>query len=156
MTTLKAFANYGSLAHEKKVLFTVGNPSDTATHSEVVEINLPEGFEIDENAAGEQLITTPDGQVFLASEILTSYADSPAIGWYDNCGNLHREKCEIKPDTAELIKTLRAQTGLSQSDFAEQYNIPVGTIRDWEQGRRKCPEYMIELLEYKIKNEKEI
>lgn len=59
-------------------------------------------------------------------------------------------------DIAESIRALRKGTGLSQSDFAEQYNIPVATIRDWEQGRRKCPEYMIELLEYKIKNEKEI
>ena len=66
------------------------------------------------------------------------------------------ERSKLSGDIAESIMALRKCAGLSQSDFAEQYNIPVATIRDWEQGRRKCPEYMIELLEYKIKNEKEI
>jgi putative transcriptional regulator len=27
--------------------------------------------------------------------------------------------------------------GLTQEEFAEAYAIPVGTLRDWEQGRRR-------------------
>lgn len=56
-------------------------------------------------------------------------------------------------DVAESIRALRKSTGLSQSDFAEQYDIPVATIRGWEQGRRECPEYVMELLKYKIEKE---
>jgi putative transcriptional regulator len=33
------------------------------------------------------------------------------------------------------IKTLRRALGLSQEEFALRYHIPVGTLRDWEQGR---------------------
>ena len=33
------------------------------------------------------------------------------------------------------IKTLRRALGLTQEQFSERYNIPVGTLRDWEQGR---------------------
>lgn len=33
------------------------------------------------------------------------------------------------------IKTLRRALGLTQEQFAARYRIPVGTLRDWEQGR---------------------
>jgi putative transcriptional regulator len=33
------------------------------------------------------------------------------------------------------IKRMRWQLGLSQVDFARRFEIPVGTLRDWEQGR---------------------
>jgi putative transcriptional regulator len=32
-------------------------------------------------------------------------------------------------------KTLRRALGLSQEEFAARYRIPIGTLRDWEQGR---------------------
>ncbi|HEY5932837.1 MAG TPA: helix-turn-helix domain-containing protein [Nitrospira sp.] len=33
------------------------------------------------------------------------------------------------------IKTLRRAFGLTQEEFAARYQIPLGTLRDWEQGR---------------------
>ncbi|MGD9868135.1 MAG: helix-turn-helix domain-containing protein, partial [Hyphomicrobiales bacterium] len=33
------------------------------------------------------------------------------------------------------VKILRRALGLSQEDFAARYHIPIGTLRDWEQGR---------------------
>ncbi len=32
-------------------------------------------------------------------------------------------------------KTLRRALALTQEEFATRYHIPVGTLRDWEQGR---------------------
>ncbi len=32
-------------------------------------------------------------------------------------------------------KTLRRALGLTQEQFAARYQIPLGTLRDWEQGR---------------------
>ena len=32
-------------------------------------------------------------------------------------------------------KTLRRALGLTQEEFATRYQIPLGTLRDWEQGR---------------------
>ena len=40
-------------------------------------------------------------------------------------------KIKIKPRS----KTLRRALGLTQEEFAERYRIPLGTLRDWEQGR---------------------
>ena len=33
------------------------------------------------------------------------------------------------------VKTLRRALGLTQEEFALRYHIPLGTLRDWEQGR---------------------
>ncbi len=33
------------------------------------------------------------------------------------------------------VKIIRRALGLSQEEFAARYRIPVGTVRDWEQGR---------------------
>lgn len=34
-----------------------------------------------------------------------------------------------------LAKVIRRALGLSQEEFAERFEIPIGTLRDWEQGR---------------------
>ncbi len=33
------------------------------------------------------------------------------------------------------VKTLRRVLGLTQEEFSARYHIPLGTLRDWEQGR---------------------
>ena len=34
-----------------------------------------------------------------------------------------------------LVKRARIACGMSQTKFAETYQIPIGTLRDWEQSR---------------------
>lgn len=41
----------------------------------------------------------------------------------------------------ERLKAARKQSGLSAEKFAEKYNIPVNTYRDWEAGRTQPPVY---------------
>jgi putative transcriptional regulator len=36
---------------------------------------------------------------------------------------------------ARLIKRVRSTRGLSQQEFSTRYRIPLGNVRDWEQGR---------------------
>ncbi|WP_232477484.1 DNA-binding transcriptional regulator [Roseomonas sp. KE0001] len=38
---------------------------------------------------------------------------------------------------AERVREVRAGTRLTQAAFALRFRIPVGTVRDWEQGRRR-------------------
>lgn len=45
------------------------------------------------------------------------------------------------------IQELRAKTGLSQLKFAEYFGLPIRTVQEWEQGRRKPPDYIPKLLE---------
>lgn len=46
------------------------------------------------------------------------------------------------------IKEMREKTGLSQNQFAVMIGIPVANIQYWEQGQRKPPEYVVNLLEF--------
>lgn len=53
------------------------------------------------------------------------------------------------------IKKLRESTHMSQAQFASHFGIPESTLKKWEQGTRKPPEYvgsMIkQILEYENK-----
>ena len=49
------------------------------------------------------------------------------------------------------IREMRTRLGDTQSEFAARYNIPFRTVQNWEAGVRKPPEYMINLLESRIR-----
>ncbi len=51
------------------------------------------------------------------------------------------------------IREMRIQLGDTQSEFAARYNIPFRTVQNWETGMRKPPEYIINLLEQRIKDD---
>lgn len=44
------------------------------------------------------------------------------------------------------VREMRLQTGLSQSKFAKMFDIPVSTLKDWEQERRNPPVYVINMM----------
>ncbi len=44
---------------------------------------------------------------------------------------------------ARLIRQTRTRLGLSQSEFATRFRVPVGTLRDWEQARATAPDFAI-------------
>lgn len=55
-----------------------------------------------------------------------------------------------------MIKELREKVKMTQKEFSEYFNIPRRTIEDWENERRTPPQYVIELIYYKLKNEKKL
>ena len=65
-----------------------------------------------------------------------------------NLWGIEKNMCESK------IKQMRMTAKMTQKAFAEYFNIPKRTIEDWESERRTPPEYLVELMEYKLKNEK--
>lgn len=50
------------------------------------------------------------------------------------------------------VKELRTKTGMTQKAFAEYFGIPKRTVEDWEYEKRKCPEYLLKLMIYKLTN----
>ena len=51
------------------------------------------------------------------------------------------------------LKELRRMSGMNQKQFSEYFGIPTRTIQHWEAGDRKCPEYLLNLMEYKLEKE---
>ncbi|MEE1079268.1 MAG: transcriptional regulator [Agathobacter sp.] len=71
-------------------------------------------------------------------------------------GEILIEKNEQETEAQRLgrmVRYLRMSTGMKREDFANYLHIPLGTVRDWEQGKRKMPEYLYELIEYKVTRE---
>ncbi len=51
------------------------------------------------------------------------------------------------------IREMRTRLGDTQSEFAARYNIPFRTVQNWETGLRRPPEYIMTLLEYRIRED---
>lgn len=83
MTIIKAYANYGVLAHEYQTIFTASNPHPYATVSDKIEITIPDGWTVSESVSGSLLIDSPDGQTYLADEIISHFGGDPILSWYD-------------------------------------------------------------------------
>lgn len=52
----------------------------------------------------------------------------------------------------ELIE-LKNKSGMNWKQFSEYYEIPYRTIQDWEHGKREMPDYVLRLMQYKMKME---
>ena len=56
-------------------------------------------------------------------------------------------------ESADKIRRLREQTGMTRKDFSIHIGIPLRPIEDWEAGRRRPPEYIPRLIDYQLKYE---
>lgn len=56
-------------------------------------------------------------------------------------------------ESADRIRGLRENIGMSRKEFSEHTGIPVRTLEDWEAGRRTPPEYIPRLIAYQLKYE---
>ena len=83
MEKIKGYANYGVLAHEKQVIFTVETKHPHADVSEEVEMELPEGWKVAETESGVLLIESPEGETWPADKVIDSFADAPALSYFD-------------------------------------------------------------------------
>ena len=45
-------------------------------------------------------------------------------------------KNQVRLKRTPQVKVVRRALGLSQEEFAARFRIPLGTLRDWEQGRK--------------------
>lgn len=56
---------------------------------------------------------------------------------------------------AYQFKAIREQAGMNRKEFSDWLGIPYRTMQEWELGRRQMPDYVLRLIAYKVKIEKE-
>ena len=56
-------------------------------------------------------------------------------------------------DSRERLIELRNSSGMSRKEFCEYFHIPYRTVQDWELGQRKMPDYLLQLIAYKLEIE---
>lgn len=52
------------------------------------------------------------------------------------------------------INEIFKHSGMNGVELAKYFNIPYRTVQNWKAGARKCPEYLIDLMIYKLKKER--
>lgn len=50
---------------------------------------------------------------------------------------------------------IRGILGISRAAFSRRYNIPLRTLEDWDAGRKNPPEYVLQMLERIVREDKE-
>jgi putative transcriptional regulator len=76
----------------------------------------------------EEALDTPSLPPMSAAEVETT-----AAGDRENPPLTDARAGKLRP--VPRVKTLRRALALTQEEFAARYHIPLGTLRDWEQGR---------------------
>lgn len=95
METFRAYKNYGCLAAEKRTVYTEGSPHYTAVTSKEIEIQIPEGWEMEENGASEVIVTAPWGWKYKPNDLLQG-DENPYFAGYQKDGSQFRIKLEWK------------------------------------------------------------
>ena len=59
------------------------------------------------------------------------------------------------------LKEVRIKAGMTRPQFAQYFGIPYRTVQSWElygsnDGGRKCPEYLLDLIYYQLVHEGKI
>lgn len=51
---------------------------------------------------------------------------------------------------------IRAILGITRSAFSRKYNIPLRTLEDWDAGKKTPPDYVMDMLERIVREDKEM
>ncbi|MDD3184165.1 MAG: transcriptional regulator [Anaerostipes sp.] len=54
----------------------------------------------------------------------------------------------------DQVRMLRESTGMNRKEFCTYFGIPYRTMTEWELGHRKPPDYVLRMMEYRVKMEK--
>ena len=54
-----------------------------------------------------------------------------------------------------IVKELRQRKDMTQKAFAEYLGIPLRTIEQWEGNKRTPPEYLLNLIKFRIEHDTE-
>ena len=65
-----------------------------------------------------------------------------------------QDRKEALKDQIQKLKEIREMAGMNRTQFSEYIGIPRRTLEEWEGGRRKAPDYVINLINYKVYMEK--
>ncbi len=54
------------------------------------------------------------------------------------------------------FKELLERSGMNMKQFSECFEIPYRTIQSWKIRERNCPDYVLDLIKFRLENDKNI
>ncbi len=121
-------------------------PEDVACELDRKTFVIPEGFTFEETVAGELAFFDKEGHY---SEICTNQKTKMPFLWDENGKNYF----EVADLIFSTVKDLRRAVNFTQKEFSEYFGIPKRTVECWERGQSSPPDYLVKLMEYKLRRE---
>lgn len=73
--------------------------------------------------------------------------------WESMKNDLEQRNFEALEPKTRNIFNLRMESGLTRKDFAKYLSIPYRTVENWEKGVNKCPDYVYDLIEFRMESD---
>ena len=88
-------------------------------------------------------------------EEFTEVADDeiPSERELENITKVLKEAFEKAHKEIPMARQLRDLAKMKRVDFCEKYGIPLRTMEDWEAGKSKAPQYVMDLLERAVRQD---
>ena len=106
---------------------------------------VPDGYKIEECRVGLEFYDEKNNYCELRTNTKTN--QPYLIGTY---GNVYLKSAEL---IFTKTKDLRRAVDLTQQEFADYFGISRRTIENWESGRTEPADYLVQLMEYKLRKE---
>lgn len=69
---------------------------------------------------------------------------------------LKQNRVTATPGPFSSVSELYDASGMNLSAFGDFFNVPARTMQDWIYGVNPCPQYVIDLMAYKLEHESKI
>ena len=131
MKSIQLYRIYGTLGHELQPVYADAECCSPENPYELIEVDLPKGWEAYKNALGETLIESPDGTVYLVADCIKAVSDNPVLVWHDETDHTTTLKWRYKNNN---VREIRNQRGLTLQELSAKTGVNIRQITKLEQG----------------------
>lgn len=69
---------------------------------------------------------------------------------------IRQNRLTVSPGSFDSVSELFDASGMTMSSFSSYFEVPPRTMQDWIYGASPCPQYVINLMAYKLEHENKI
>ena len=69
---------------------------------------------------------------------------------------IRQNRLTVVPGAFDSVGELFDASGMTMSSFSSYFEVPPRTMQDWIYGTSPCPQYVIDLMAYKLEHENKI
>lgn len=69
---------------------------------------------------------------------------------------IRQNRLTVSPGSFDSVGELFDASGMTMSSFSSYFEVPPRTMQDWIYGASTCPQYVIDLMAYKLERENKI
>lgn len=113
----------------------------------IEEYKIPGGYTVEETQSGELAFYDKNGKY---CPLTTNQLTKQPFILTESGDYLYLKPAEF---VFNNVKELRKKTGLTQRQFADYFGMSCRTVENWDADRTNPPDYLVELMEYKLRRE---